>query len=291
MYILVTSKSKGGGVLDLKYSIDMVRLKVEVPVKVLDSLILKPFESEPNIKYSMKTSITAYRHNFFIEGYDLFGCKCSYWIGASHNSRKHSDHTDIVLEYNPNKCNGEPVLQYVLDHIYKDNKYVEVKSLDVAIDIPCNILELNIGQSGNMNRRIFDNGSDDKTYYFRKGKSNGAIKIYNKKRESKLGYELTRYEITLNPNIYISCMDSYDVPDNLFIPVTNISNFQIPIDLSGSDKVILLACMEHMEYIKYLDRRKRKKIEQLLAENCSIDFDFKYIYRLIVDFLKNIYTL
>lgn len=277
--------------MSVRYSIDMVRLKAEIPVKVLDNMVIKPFETEPNIKYSMKTSITAYRHNFFIEGYDLFGSKCSYWVGASHNSRKHSDHTDVVLEYNPNKCTGEPVLEYLLDHIYKDNRYVEVKSLDVAIDIPCNILDLNIGQCGNMSRRIFDNGSDDKTYYFRKGKSNGAIKIYNKKRESKLDYELTRYEITLNPNMCICDIDSYAVPESLFIPIRNISNFQMPIDIKGNDKVLLLACMEHMEYIKYLDRRKQKKIEQLLAESCSIEFDFKYIYQIIIDFFKNIYTL
>ena len=269
----------------------MVRLKVDIPVKVFESVILKAFEREPNIKYSMKTSITAYRHNFFIEGYDLFGSKCSYWIGASHNSRKHSDHTDVVLEYNPNKCTGEPVLDYVLDHIYKNNKYVEIKSLDVAIDIPCNILDLNIGQSGNMSRRIFDNGSDDKTYYFRKGKSNGAIKIYNKKRESKLNYELTRYEITLAPNMYISDIASYTVPDDLFVPIRNVSSFQLPIDLNDTDKVILLACMEHSEYLKMLGRYKRKKIEQLLAENCSIDFDYKYIYQMINSFFKDIYTL
>ena len=277
--------------MNVSYSIDMVRLKVDVPVKVFEGIILKAFEREPNIKYSMKTSITAYRHNFFIEGYDLFGSKCSYWIGASHNSRKQSDHTDVVLEYNPNKCTGEPVLDYVLDHIYKNNKYVEVKSLDVAIDIPCNILDLNIGQSGNMSRRIFDNGSDDRTYYFRKGKSNGAIKIYNKKRESKLNYELTRYEITLNPNMYISDMSSYTVPENLFVPIRLVSSVQMPINISGTDKVLLLACMEHSEYLKIISKDKRKKIEQLLAENCSIDFDYKYIYQMINSFFKDIYTL
>ena len=277
--------------MDISYSVDMVRLKADVPVKAFESMILRAFEREPNIKYSMKTSITAYRHNFFIEGYDLFGSKCSYWIGASHNSRKQSDHTDVVLEYNPNKCTGEPVLDYVLDRIYKNNKYVEVKSLDVAIDIPCNILDLNIGQSGNMNRRIFDNGADDRTYYFRKGKSNGAIKIYNKKRESKLDYELTRYEITLTPNICISDFEIYSVPSDLFVPISCIGNYQVPIDIKGVDKVLMLACMDNPEYLKELDRRKRKKIEQLLAENCSIDFDFDKINFVVRSLLKSIYTL
>ena len=277
--------------MDLNYSIDMVRLKVEIPVKVFESIIKSQFDFEPGVKYKMMTSISAYRHNFYIEDYDIFGCKCSFWLGATHNSRKHSDHTDVVIEYNPNKCVESPILNYLLDNMFKDNRYVEVKSFDLAIDIPCNILDINISQSGNMNRRIFDNGSDDKTYYFRKGKSNGAIKIYNKKRESKLSYELTRYEITLNPNMYICDMSAYTVPTDLFVSVRNVNNFQFPIDINDTDKVLLLACMEHNEYLKMLGRKKREKIEQLLAENCSIEFDYKQIYNVIIDFFKNIYTL
>lgn len=269
----------------------MVRLKVEVPVKVFEVLVKRQFDYEPNVKYKMMSSISSYRHNFYIEGYDMWGAKCSFWLGASHNSRKQSGDTDVVIEYNPSKCADNPILNYLLDSIFKDNKYVEVKSLDIAIDIPCNILDLNISQSGNMNRRIFDNGADDKTYYFRKGKSNGALKIYNKKRESKLSYELTRYEITLNPNKYICDMPAYTVPEELFIPINCISNFQMSVDIKGIDKVLLLACMEHNEYLKELDRRKRKKIEQLLAENCSVTFDYRKIYNLINDYFKNIYTL
>ena len=277
--------------MDISYSVDMLRLKVEVPVKVLEEFILKPFEVEPGVKYKFMTSISSYRHNFFIEDLNLFGDKCSYWIGASHNSRKQSDHTDIVLEYNPNKCVGSVVLCYILEHIYINNKYVEVKSLDVAIDIPCNILDISYSCMGNMSRRIFDNGSDDRTYYFRKGKSNGAIKIYNKKRESKLDYELTRYEITLTPNICISDFEIYSVPSDLFVPISCIGNYQVPIDIKGVDKVLMLACMDNPEYLKELDRRKRKKIEQLLAENCSIDFDFDKINFVVRSLLKSIYTL
>lgn len=280
----------GGININLNYSIDMVRLKAEVPIKVFETLVKSQFDYEPGVKYRAMSSISAYRHNFYIEDYDIFGCKCSFWLGASHNSRKQSKDTDIVIEYNPNKCLESPMLNYLLDNIFKDNKYVEVKSFDLAIDIPCNILDLNIGQSGNMGRRIFDNGADDKTYYFRKGKSNGAIKIYNKKRESELNHELTRYEITLNPNMYICDMSAYTVPEDLFVPVRNIGNFQMSLDINDTDKVLLLACMEHNEYLKMLGRKKREKIEQLLAGNCSVDFDFKFMYGVILNYFKTIYT-
>lgn len=269
----------------------MIRLKTEIHKDVLQKVILNPFSVEPGVGYKMMTSITAYRHNFFIEDLNLFNCKCSFWIGSAHNSRKSSDHVDFVIEYNPNKCVGSVLLDYVIDHIFKDNRHVEVKSLDIAIDIPVNILDISYSVKGNMNRRIFDNGSDDKTYYFRKGKSNGAIKIYNKKRESNLDYELTRYEITLTPNISIDKMFSYTVPRELFIPVMCTDNFQFPVNLNGTDKVLLLACMEHPEYLKNLGRDKRKKIEQLLAENCSIEFDYINIDKVIQDFINTIYSL
>lgn len=276
--------------MDINYSIDMVRLKTEIHKDYLQSIILDPFSFEPSVKYKMMTSITAYRHNFYIEDNSDYGV-CSFWIGSSHNARKSSDHVDFVLEYNPNKCAGSSLLNYVVDYIFKNNNHVEVKSLDVAIDIPINILDVGYSLKGNMSRRIFDNGSDDKTYYFRKAKSNGAIKIYNKKRESNLDHELTRYEITLTPNLCIDLMCAYSVPEDVFIPIRSVSNFQLPVDLSGTDKVLLLACMDHPEYLKDLDRRKRKKIEQLLAENCSIGFDYNIINKTIHDFINTIYSV
>ena len=268
----------------------MIRLKTEIHKTVLEKVILNPFSVEPGVSYKMMTSITAYRHNFYIEDNSDFGI-CSFWIGSSHNSRKSSDHVDLVLEYNPNKCNGSLLLNYVIDNIFRGDRHVEVKSLDIAIDIPVNILDINYSVKGNMNRRIFDNGSDDRTYYFRKAKSNGAIKIYNKKRESNLDYDLTRYEITLNPNVCIDSMSVYSVPEELFIPVRDINNFQLPVDIKGTDKILLLACMEHPEYLKDLDSRKRKKIEQLLAENCSIDFNYKTINKIIQEFINTIYSI
>ena len=41
---------------------------------------------------------------------------------------------------------------------------------------------------------MFSSGYDNKTYYM--GRTNNRIKIYNKKLESGLNYDLTRVEIT-----------------------------------------------------------------------------------------------
>ena len=50
----------------------MIRLKTEVHKDVLQKVILNPFGVEPGVSYKMMTSITAYRHNFFIEDLNLF---------------------------------------------------------------------------------------------------------------------------------------------------------------------------------------------------------------------------
>ena len=97
--------------MKLNYSVDMLRLRVEITSKMLEELILKPFEVEPGISYRFMTSIKAYRHNFVIEDYDMWGEKCSFWIGCCHNSRKHSEFVDVVLEYNPNKCEGKNIFR------------------------------------------------------------------------------------------------------------------------------------------------------------------------------------
>ena len=275
--------------ININYSVDKIRLKTEIHKTVLQNVILNPFSCEPGVSYEMKTSITAYRHNFRIEDNSDFGI-CSFWVASSHNSRKNSDHVDLILDYNPNKCKGSVLLNYIIDSIFRDNRHVEVKSLDLAIDIPVNILDLGYSYKGNMSRATFDNGSDDRTYYFRKRRSNGYVKIYNKKRESNLDRELTRYEITLNPDVCIDSMSVYSVPEDLFIPVRDLNNFQLPVDLKGTDKILLLACMEHPEYLKDLGRDKRKKIEQLLAENCSIDFNYQNINKTIRDFINTIYS-
>lgn len=279
--------------MEINYSVDMLRLKVEVPYDVVCWIIHNPFKLEPKVSYKMMTSISAYRHNFYIKDYNGWGEECSFWVATCHNSKRilKTGVADVILEFNPNKCTGSTLLNYVIDHLFKDACFVEVKSLDIAIDIPCNILDLCISRKGNMSRRLFDNGSDDITYYFRKGKSNGAIKIYNKKREAKLNHELTRYEITLNPNMYIDKMQFYDIPTDLFIDISCVGGFQIPLDLVGTDKILLLACIEHPEYLRDLSRRKREKIEQLLAESCSISFDYGIIKNTIDNCLKSIYTL
>lgn len=48
-------------------------------------------------------------------------------------------------------------------------------------------------------------------------------------------------------------------------PVVLDNGSQLPDDLTGTDYVLCMACLEHPEYLQHLSYRKGKKIEQLLA--------------------------
>ena len=66
--------------------------------------------------------------NEFIEiGYDNFDneyqvskeSSYSFWLGARHNSKYISrDRVDVVVQFNPNKCQGSEILEYLLLNLY-----------------------------------------------------------------------------------------------------------------------------------------------------------------------------
>ena len=119
----------------LEYSVDMVRIQADIKRSEFVDLF-KICENDPNVGYKEMTSISAYRHNFFIKdqisnldpNYQTFlhGSyaeivdiskldSCSFWVGVGHNARfDKSKYIDIVIEYNPNKCCGSYYLDYIL---------------------------------------------------------------------------------------------------------------------------------------------------------------------------------
>lgn len=83
-------------------------------------------------------------------------------------------------------------------------------------------------------------------------------------------------------------MNSYDIPVDLFVELFFVGGLQLNLDLNGTDKVLLLACVEHPEYLKELPRKKKKKIEQLLKSSCSLAFPFAEIKRVVCSFFCNL---
>ena len=295
----------------------MVRLQCEIKRYDFNN-IFKVLVNDSNVNYREMSSITSYRHNFYIkDSFDSIDIdpkyffhwnlleniridkldKCSFWVGAFHNARfDKSDYVDLVIEYNPNKCSRSYYLDYILRNCFLDNDSTVVKKVDFAIDFPFDIKDVHLVRDYNSSYRVFDNGGSDRTYYMRKRGSNGSFKLYNKRLESNLDYDKTRYEITLHINNSLKYIDSYSIDLSLFPNVRFTNSNQLcfgPFQkITGTDKVLLLACMEHPEYLKELSRDKRKKIESLLNSlDTVISFkDCKIIDNCFQDYFKMLNT-
>ncbi|MDO0471356.1 hypothetical protein KLO14_18615 [Clostridioides difficile] len=276
--------------MNIVYSIDMVKMRVRVFQDDFKEFFSQ-FNFEPNVDYKFMTSIKSYRHNYYFKDCVPFGNPCSFWVGCGHNSQLDDLKIDIVIEFNPNKCEGSSILEFILDRFYYNNPNVEVLSFDLACDIPVNITNLMFSKGSQRNYKMFSKSFEDKTHYFGVRGSEGYLKVYNKAKELKLkNQELTRYEITFKPCMPIQRICRFfNVDTKYFVPVYYIDNFQMSLDIDGTDKVLLFSCMEHPEFLEYLGRRKRKKIEQLLADNCSLKFDFSAIDSVISMFFNCIY--
>jgi hypothetical protein len=265
------------------YSIDMVRLATEMKAdkfqEIMDKLVYNPY-----VEYREHKTYKSYRHNFVVKGSidndedfiemseDEYGNmyqksknkNYSFWVGAEHNAKNNfKNHIDVVIEYNPNKCKDSYLLSYILNEIFLYNSLTVVKRIDFAIDILENIKNIKPIRDPRSSFRIFDNCGDDITYYMRKRGSNGALKIYNKARENKEINDKTRYEITLHIDNDLRYISSYQIDRSLFPSFLYINmNHQTEIlNVTGTDRVLIYACIDNPSYLKELSRKKREKIE------------------------------
>lgn len=68
---------------------------------------------------------------------------------------------------------------------------------------------------------MFSKGGEDRTYYI--GRSDNRIKIYNKKIEMGLDYDLTRLEITSKLDYDVNMIDFYNY--NVILPDLYLNNY------------------------------------------------------------------
>ena len=150
-----------------------------------------------------------------------------------------------------------------------------IKSYDLAMDIRISILDLIWDMSGRAQEKIFSNGYDDKTIYL--GSGSGRIKIYNKKKESKLNMlgDLTRVEVSKE-------LEDFDIRkiklfnfDNDF-PNIYTNNYMFSFEDYDEKNRTLLAILYAVQNgfpLKNLSRVYRSKIKNMLEGGYKIKFD------------------
>lgn len=262
--------------IDIEYSVDMVRLRTRIPDDYMQNFVKTKLDYEPSVKYWTNYNLEQYRHNWRIEEEKVVGGNCSYWLGYHHNSSKDTEKHDLVIEYNPNKCPIDKMLELILFKFFA-SKEIEVVSLDIAMDFEINITELLVDKYRKKTMKIFygAEGEDDITYYL--GTDDGRVKIYNKARELGIEGDLTRYEITKKINEKIKDIISPTFEFKAHIPpIGYLTSTPIDKTLQG-----LLYAVKKGYRVHMLTRRNRDNLRQYIEDYSEIQIDNKKISKAI----------
>lgn len=269
--------------MDLYYSVDMVTLDCRIDNELLSIIEHKYLQFSPSVEYWVGSSFKGFRHNWRItemgQGFPV--TSYSFYLAAELNSESKSFKSRFRLEYNPNKCDLNGILGILLFTYFLHEDTI-LKYVDVAVDIPQNILSIYYDNSSKKVEKIFNYGGDDKTIYL--GSGNNRIKIYNKAKEMKLnGVDLTRYELTLKVNQSLSALNpgllSYNLVD-LFI-IEDYPTGDLTLD------ALIYAVIKGYS-IKKLSRRYKKLISNTLTK---LDIKKELINETIVNFMNQLFSL
>ena len=246
------------------YSLDMVRLNIE----------FLSIDKKNNFVEWLK-NIDTYRTEDFVVEY--FPCFSAFKYRHLWSLRTKSDHSwsfgldrtgkpqDAIkgfIEFNPNKCMQDDLFVEFWNKLSILLLSIVLVRYDVAIDIPLPRSQCRLYREGRKMYQLVVK-DDGMTEYLGQRSHNGFIKLYDKKAESGLDYELTRLEITLDNKAQLS-----DVFPTIHIYDTQ-SQLIFADELNSTDKTLiqLLRMSDDKQiYLKQLGRDKRKKIEPYIAD-------------------------
>ena len=259
---------------NMTYSIDKIRLKTYI--KYIDFSELENFINimyKDNIKkFWISDRKMCFHYNYNIEFSDF-----SFYFGFMHNSEGVNYNRDdleynFTIEFNPNKARNNTLIFIILSKF--SNWFL--RSFDLAIDIPINILDIIFDSMRRRKIQTISYGGDNITYNF--GSGNGRIKIYNKKNESNLNIvgNLTRVEISFEYEDFpLYNLKNFIIDDALF-PCIYLNQYVFSFsDYTSKDKTLmaLLYAVQSGYPIKDLTRRYREKVKDMLEGGSKIVFN------------------
>lgn len=191
--------------------------------------------------------------------------KSVFQLGVGFNAVKSSDRTKCFIEFNPNKCYKHiPFILSFLKSLTYDG--LDLNRFDLAIDIPFTRSSVSMFKDSRTYCKYYglilnDSKLDNYTEYLGQRNNPGYVKLYNKTIESKLDYDLTRLEIT---------MDSFRYDDFLkYLPSVKLNLDYTFNDLKDTDKVLYELLVFHPSkniYLKSLGRAKQEKLSKYLFD-------------------------
>lgn len=263
------------------YSVDMIRLKTYITYSEfsnLEFLINTDYKSKVK-KMWLSDRVMCFKYNYVIE---LEEGKSFYFGFHCNNEKlqffKNDVKYNLTVEFNPNKIKDAPLLLHIL-HMSGD---WYLRSLDLAVDLKINILDLILSKTGKRTLKSISNGYDDKTYYI--GTGDRRIKIYNKKKESNLKNvnELTRVEVSIQfEDFRLIDIKLFKLPEDLFPEIYTNDYIYSLSDYKDKTTFALLYAVQTGFPIDDLSRRYKEKIQGLLRGGHRVRFSRKTVDEVI----------
>lgn len=209
----------------------------------------------------------------------------SWYLGVMRwDDRPSSYWCNIKVEFNPAKVSDLPAFTAFYDRLISCAKYLDFQRFDVAIDLPVARERVQLRKDQRRYSEVCYS-PPNRTQYLGLRSSHGYIKVYNKALESGLSGDLTRVEITVD-----YAQSSWAEFRRIFPEVYIISG--TPTQVTGTDYVLLLACLDDINRLSLLGKDKRKKIEQLLREAAPVleadEINYKSILQDILAYGKTV---
>ena len=260
---------------NMVYSVDMIRLKTYITYgefSNLEFLINSVYKNKVK-KMWLSDRVMCFKYNYTIELEEgrsfYFGFHCN---NEKLQFFKNDVKYNLTIEFNPNKIKDAPLLLHILG--MSGDWYL--RSLDLAVDLKINILDLILSKTGKRILKSLSNGFDDKTYYI--GTGDRRIKIYNKKKESNLKdvNELTRVEVSVQfEDFRLVDIKSFKLPEELF-PDVYINDYLYTFsDYKDKTMLALLYAVQSGFPIDDLSRRYKERVKELFKGGHQIRFSRK----------------
>lgn len=238
------------------YSLDMVRLSLEFVDDKVQNFVswlndLDTYRDGIDVKHWLSIKEFTYRDMFNVT---LVDCSFVFAIGFNGSAK---DRSKGFIEFNPNKCMYNFMFKEILDKLFSITLDRQVVRFDLAIDIPVPKHLVSLVKDGRNYQYI--KSKDSESEYLGVRNKSGFVKLYDKKAESNLDYDLTRLEITASL-------------DGINFPVVKVKGLQQSLifgDLNSTERVLvqLLDLVDNKKiYLSQLNYRRRKKIEEFLGE-------------------------
>ncbi|GEM_PF-5630675 len=275
----------------MQFKVDMVRMVTKVTLDSFKDFQERYVPNNPCVKHYLGFKKQDYHYNFAIDEMsamsllDLETCNTCYpnnrfYVGYQHNQEKLMDfggkHYNMVVEFNPNKCDMTfGLLNVILKRFFHNVHDIRVVSADFCCDIPDIPLDNVTIDMGRRRSYCEMRRNGGRGFYIGTRGSNGNVKIYDKAKE--LGLEnktLTRYECHLTfEDLYADMIMGRGFCINDCLPTVYFDSGQMKLIEDVKLRCCVMAVKNGTAQLKEFNRKYREKIMPYLEDTAKVVID------------------